>query len=182
MDNADKAAFEKLISACLKEQRHAQNQLYKMYFSYGMSIAMRYVDDKNDAIEILNDGFLKVFTHLSSFNTDYAFRPWFKTIMVNTAINFVRKMKKFRLETDLEEAHNHPMSDQILDRIGYKDLLNLVQSLSTAYRTVFNMYVIDGFKHQEIAATLGITENTSKSNLARAKEKLREMIISKELI
>ena len=147
-----------------------------------MSIAMRYVDTKEDAIEILNDGFLKVFTHINSYNDTYDFKPWFKTIMVNTAINFVRKMKKFKVETDLEEARNHQLSDHILEKIGYKDLLDLVQALSTSYRTVFNMYVIDGFKHEEIADKLGITVSTSKSNLSRAKERLRDLIISKELI
>lgn len=182
MNQEEQIAFKNVISGCLKEDRTAQNQLYRLFFSYGMSIAMRYVDTKEDAIEILNDGFLKVFTHINSYNDIYDFKPWFKTIMVNTAINFVRKMKKFKVETDLEEARNHQLSDHILEKIGYKDLLDLVQSLSTSYRTVFNMYVIDGFKHEEIADKLGITVSTSKSNLSRAKERLRDLIISKELI
>jgi len=124
----------------------------------------------------MNSGFLKIFTHIKKYNPEYDFKPWFKTIMVNTAINHVKKMKKFRLETGLDEIKLYPSTDDILNKIHFEELLTTIQSLSVAYRTVFNMYVLDGFKHEEIAKELGITISTSKSNLSRAKMKLREII------
>lgn len=144
-----------------------------------MSISFRYVNNQDEAQAILNNGFLKVFKNIKKFNPEYDFKPWFKTILVNTALNHVKKMKKFKLETDLETATIHPSTDDVLNKINFDDLLKTIQSLSISYRTVFNMYVLDGFKHEEIANKLGISVNTSKSNLSRAKVRLREMIKGK---
>lgn len=144
-----------------------------------MSISFRYVNNQDEAQAILNNGFLKVYKNIKKFNTEYDFKPWFKTILVNTALNHVKKMKKFKLETDLETATIHPSTDDVLNKINFDDLLKTIQSLSISYRTVFNMYVLDGYKHEEIANKLGISVNTSKSNLSRAKVRLREMIKGK---
>lgn len=144
-----------------------------------MSICYRYVNDKSEAQDIMNMAFLKVFQNIKKYNTDYDFKPWFKTIMVHTAINYVKKMKKFKLETGMEDIKVYPTTDEILSKINFEELLNTIQSLSISYRTVFNMYVLDGFKHEEIARALGISVNTSKSNLSRAKTKLRQIIREK---
>lgn len=144
-----------------------------------MSICFRYVNNKDEAQSIMNGGFLKIYKNMSKYNDKYDFKPWFKTIMVNTAINHVKKMKKFKLETNLEAATIHPTTDDILSKINFDELLKTIQSLSVSYRTVFNMYVLDGYKHEEIAEKLGISVSTSKSNLSRAKVRLREMINGK---
>ncbi len=171
--------FCDLIVRCRKYDRKAQNELYQMYFSYGMGICIRYVESRQEAITILNDGFLRIFTNLKAYNADLDFKPWFKTIMVRSAINYLKKMKKYKVEMNIEEARSISSSEDFLSRFNYADLLEMIQSLSMAYRTVFNMYVIDGYKHQEIADSLGITVSTSKSNLTRAKDKLRRLILRK---
>lgn len=168
-----------IIGGCCKDDRIAQNQLYRKYYSYGMSICYRYVNNIDEAKSILNQGFLKVFNNINKYDDTYSFRPWFKTIMVNTAINHVKKMKKFKMEIGLEEVKAYPTTDDVLNKINFEELLKTIQSLSVAYRTVFNMYVLDGYKHEEIAKKLNITVSTSKSNLSRAKLKLREIIRNK---
>ena len=179
MTDKEKAKFIILIERCRKQDRQAQNELYMVYFSYGMSICTRYIQDRSEAITILNDAFLRIFTNLNAYNTDLDFKPWFKTIMVRSAINYLKKMKKYKLEMNIEEARFTAVKDDFFSKFNYVELMGMIQSLTLAYRTVFNMYVIDGFKHQEIADSLGITVSTSKSNLTRAKQKLRELITKK---
>ena len=144
-----------------------------------MSICFRYVTNEEEAISIMNNAYLKIFKNIQKFDDTYDFKPWFKTIMVNTAINYVKKMKKYKAEINLEEAATLSTSNDILSKISCKELLGTIQSLSVGYRTVFNMYVLDGYKHEEIANQLGISVNTSKSNLSRAKSRLREIIQEK---
>ena len=139
---------------------------------------MRYVNDKEEARSIMNQGFFKVFKNLKSFNQDYDFLPWFKTIMINASLDYLRKHRKQReyerhLEDQVEEHAEDPI---ILNHINFKDLISIISKLTPAYRSVFNLYVIDGYKHEEIAEKLNITVGTSKSNLSRAKLKLRELL------
>lgn len=171
--------FHDIIKGCRKKNRHSQNALYRLFYPYGMSICIRYTNNEEEAISVVNDGFLKVFRNIKKYDLDYPFKPWFRTIIVNTAINHVKKQKKFKMEVRMEEAVNIPSREDILSRINYQELIEMVQSLSTAYRTVFNMYVIDGFKHEEIAKALNISLGTSKSNLTRARAKLQELVLKK---
>lgn len=171
--------INQLILGCRKDNRKSQNSLYRLYYSYGMSICFRYVGSEEEAISVLNDGFLKVFKNIKKFDSNQPFKPWFRKILVNTAINHIRKYKKFKMEVSMETINNMSSEEEILSKINYKELMEIVQSLSTAYRTVFNMYVIDGFKHQEIAQTLNISVGTSKFNLTRARANLRELVTNK---
>jgi len=139
---------------------------------------MRYVETRNEAITILNDAFLRIFSNLNTYDTDRDFKPWFKTIMVRSAINYLKKMQKYKLEMNLEGDKSISNEEELLSKFHYTDILKMIQSLSLAYRTVFNMYVIDGYKHREIAKSLGISVGTSKSNLTRAKVKLRTLILN----
>lgn len=168
-----------IIEGCRKKKRGSQHVLYQIYYGYGMSIAVRYVKEENEAISIVNDAFMKVFRNIRSFDEQRAFKPWFRKIVVNTAINHVTSKKKYRLEFNMEQEEMVSTQENILSQIAYRELVALVQSLSVAYRTVFNMYVLDGFSHKEIAQELGITESTSKANLARARAKLREKLSAK---
>ena len=161
---------------CRKRQRGSQHELYRHFYAYGMSITIRYADNEDEAIQILNDSFMKVFSNIKKFDLEKPFKPWFRKIVVNTAINYVRKQKKFKREVQMDEAKNISTGEDILSRISYLELMAMVQSLTTAYRTVFNLYVIDGFKHEEIAQALGISVGASKSNLSKARSKLRDMI------
>lgn len=171
--------FNQIILGCRKNKRTSQNALYRLYYSYGMSIAIRYVNSESEAISIVNDGFFKVFSNMKKFDPKQSFKPWFRRIIINTSINYIREQKKFKNEVDMDLFNNLSAKEEILSKINYKELIEMVQSLSTAYRTVFNMYVIDGYKHNEIAETLGITVSTSKSNLARARANLRNLVTSK---
>ncbi len=168
-----------IILGCCRNQRNSQNALYRLYYAYGMSIAIRYVGTEEEALTIVNDAFLKVFDHIKRFDKNQSFKPWFRKILVNTALNFIKKKQKYKMEVNLDEADKVSSREEILSQINYKDLIITLQSLSLAYRTVFNLYVIDGFKHSEIADMLGITVSTSKSNLTRARLKLKELITQK---
>jgi len=179
MQPSTESELPEIILGCCRNQRNSQNALYRLYYAYGMSIAIRYVDSEAEAITILNDAFLKVFNHIKKFDKKLPFKPWFRKILVNTAINFVKKQQRYKMEVNLDEADKIPSREEILSQINYKDLIDTLQSLSLAYRTVFNLYVIDGFKHQEIAEMLGIAVSTSKSNLTRARLKLKELITQK---
>lgn len=130
----------------------------------------------------MNQGFFKIYKNLDKFNEEYDFKPWFKTIMVNTALDHIKKNKKMALHTELEESSNHSVAETAIDKMSFDDLIKIVNLLPTAYRTVFNLFVIDGYKHEEIAEQLGIGVGTSKSNLSRAKEKLRTMVRDKMMI
>jgi RNA polymerase sigma-70 factor (ECF subfamily) len=171
--------LQHIIKSCQKWERSSQNELYRRYYAYGMSICIRYVEEEHEAITILNDAFLRVFKHINSFDLAYEFKPWLRKIIVNTAINYIRDHRKFKRDIDMEAAKHEITSEDVLSLIAYKELVVLVQSLSLSYRAVFNMYVIDGFKHEEIANELGISVSTSKSNLARARVILQQLITEK---
>lgn len=165
-----------IIQACIKRDRKAQNELYRLYYSYGMSIAVRYIHNEDEAIEIVNDSYMKAFKNLTKYDQKFDFKPWFRKIVVNTSLDQIKKVKKLRMNTDIKAAENVSMREDILSRIGYKELMTMVQTLSTAYGAVFNMYVIDGYKHDEIAKKLNISVGTSKSNLFKARAVLQKRI------
>ena len=171
-----KENLQNIILGCRKGDRKCQHDLYKLYYSYGMSVGIRYVKGEDEAIHVLNDSFMKVFSKISKYDNKYDFKPWFRKIVVNTAIDYIKKQKKLHMKSNIDDAINISSREDILSRIGYKELIGLVQSLSTAYRTVFNMYVIDGFKHEEIAKKLNISVGASKSNLSKARARLRDMV------
>ena len=179
MAQNDPSHLLQILKGCCDKDRSSQNELYRLYYPYGMSVCSRYVKGKSQATVVLNEGFFKLFKNIKKFDKDRPFKPWFRRILVNTCINHIKKNKKFLNETNMEAARNISTSEEVLSRIGYQELMAMVQSLSSAYRTVFNMYVIDGFKHREIAVKLGISEGTSKSNLTRARANLRKLITKK---
>ena len=170
--------FQDILKGCYRDQRSSQNALYRLFYPYGMSIAIRYVNTEAEAVSIVNDAFLKVFKNIKRYDTQLEFKPWFRKILVNTAINFMKKEKKYKEVLDLETIPAMATQEDILSKLNYKDLLKILKSLSLAYRTVFNLYAIEGYKHEEIANMLGISVSTSKSNLTRARVKLRELVIN----
>lgn len=175
------ATLNSILVGCVKQDRQSQKLLYKEFYSYGMSVAIRYIKDESEAELIVHDGFLKVFNNVKKFDQSKAFKPWFRQIVVNTSIDYLKKQKRLMMNSNISEAENKADRENILSSISYKELIAMVHSLSDAYRTVFNMYVIDGFKHEEIAKTLNISVGTSKSNLSKARTKLKALI-SKQLM
>lgn len=171
--------LKKIIEGCLEERQDAQRQLFKLYFGYAKSICLRYSSSKEEAEEILNTGFLKVFRGLPKYDNIQPFRAWLRVIMINTAIDYYRKEQKHSKNIPLGETIDVPFEDDILDKISAEEILDLVQQLPTSYRTVFMLYVVDGYNHREIGELLGIAEGTSKSNLAVARTKLKVMLLQK---
>lgn len=165
-----------LIAGCCKKERSSQEALYRNFFGYGLSICLRYAQNREEAVEIMNDGFLKIFQHIHSFDTSRSFKTWLAKIMVNTSIDFLRSKKKLVFVDDISQIPEPGTDEKIIDKLSYEELLKLVQELPPAYRTVFNLYIMEGFQHQEIAAMLRISEGTSKSNLFKAKKILKEKI------
>lgn len=148
-----------------------------------MSICMRYTHTDDDAMEITNDGFLKIFKELASFQARYedveaSLKGWMKKIMVNTSIDHFRKNQKYQRNVSIDDNlfHIEDHAETSIDKLSYDEVYKLVQQLSPVYRTVFNLYIIDGYKHEEIAKQLKISIGTSKSNLAKAKINIKKMI------
>jgi RNA polymerase sigma factor (sigma-70 family) len=172
-----------LLEGCLKNDRKCQELLYKQFYGYAMGVCMRYVPNREEALEVVNDGFLKIFQKVQMYDAEKPFKIWLRRIMINTALDHYRQNVKFQHNTDLSVAENTIAaadSDNIYSTLAHEDLIELIQQLTPSYRTVFNLYVIDGYSHEEIAQRLGISEGTSKSNLARARENLRVMLSKKK--
>jgi RNA polymerase sigma-70 factor (ECF subfamily) len=166
-----------IVSSCLKGKEDAQRVLFSMYFSYARSIATRYSSDDDEAREIINDSFLKVFKNLALYDFALPFRAWLRTIVVHTSIDYFRRKKKYAVLSFQDQLPETQVSETIIDQLSAEEIMVLVRRLSPAYRTVFVMYVVDGFNHREIAELLNINEGTSKSNLSKARVRLQEMIL-----
>lgn len=150
-----------------------------------MSICERYAGNKDDALEILNDGFLKIFKELHKYRPSYtdsmaSFKGWLRQIMVYTAIDHYRKIKKHLAHhnSDPSVLQIAVQQETALDKLSYQEILKAIRLLSPAYRTVFNLFVIEGLSHEEISAKLGIAEGTSKSNLAKARIQLQKILLT----
>jgi len=169
--------INEVIAGCCRKERSSQEALYRNFFGYGLSICLRYAQNRDEAVEIMNDGFLKIFQHIETFDTSRPFKTWLARIMVNTAIDFLRGKKKLVFTDDINQVPEPGTDEKIIDKLSYDELLKHVQALPPAYRTVFNLYIMEGFQHQEIAGMLRISEGTSKSNLFKAKKILKERII-----
>jgi len=180
MDIALSAQFEErdLIKACVRKERWAQQLLYEEYYGKMMGVCLRYANHETDALDILHEGFIKVFNHIARYEPGTSLNAWIRRIMVNTAIDYYRKVIRRRTE-DIEQANQVSSYEaDAISQCSEKEILEAVQRLTPAYRTVFNLYVIEGYSHREIADMMGITESTSRSNLVKARIKLKELLTS----
>jgi RNA polymerase sigma factor (sigma-70 family) len=171
-----RAQEEQLIKGCIRRDRTAQKSLYERYSSKMYALCYRYVKDSMDAEDVLVTAFTKIFERIAQFKGDGSFEGWIRKVVVNEALSFLRKNRPMYLETDLEVADREPDYNALSDHLEADDLLRLIQELPSGYRTVFNMYAIDGYSHKEIAEQLGISENTSKSQLSRARIYLQKVL------
>lgn len=164
-----------LIEGCRNHDRESQRLLFKHYYSYALSICIRYSGSEAEAKEIMSDGFLKVFTKIDQYNTEKSFEGWIKRILINTAIDHYRANKKYREQVSID-GHDKQITITALDDLSYNELLLLIQKLSPMYRSVFSLFAIDGYSHEEIAEALDISVGTSKSNLFKARANLKKML------
>ena len=172
------------IRGCALNKRESQKKIYSSFYGYAMSICHRYTSHEEDATEILNDGFLKVFVEIYRFKPAYtdtinSFKGWIRKIMIYTAIDHFRKNVKHRMTTELNETYMHlPDGDEdALSKISHEEIINAIKFLTPGYRTVLNLFIIEGFSHDEIAKELGISVGTSKSNLAKARKQLQKILL-----
>ncbi|SDL71086.1 RNA polymerase sigma-70 factor, ECF subfamily [Pedobacter sp. ok626] len=172
--------IDELLNGCRAGNRQMQEALYKQTAAKMLVVCMRYTKDKMEAEDILQLAYVKVFEKIKEYRGEGAFEGWVRRIMVNTAIESYRKNLKNMNLVQIEEAYEQPSTDFDFSRLGLQDLMRIIQKLSDGYRVVFNMYAIEGYTHKEIAATLGISEGASKSQLSRARAILREEIIRME--
>lgn len=173
---------EEIIEGCLKGNRKYQKLLYERYYGSMLVVCMRYTNDREEARDVLHEGFIKIFRNLKKFNRGTNLGAWIRRIMINTAIDHYRKSAKRPNLVEINQAiHETDMHDVVAD-LGAEEILSMVQKLSPAYRTVFNLYVIEGYSHKEVGKLLGISEGTSKSNLAKARAKLQAMVLKSRII
>ena len=165
-----------IISACIAGDQTAQKALITTFLSYAKTVCYPYVANKQEAEEVINDGFLKVFNNLNKYDHARPFKSWFKSILINTAIDHYRKNVNQLRQVNIDYANLSYEDSGIISKISADEILQLVQKLPPTYRMVFNLYVIEGYNHREIAELLNIKEGTSKSNLQDARKKLQSMI------
>lgn len=174
-EKLDKNIWKGLVN----KNRKDQEVLYRCYYSYGMSVCLRYTNTRDEAKEILHDGFMILLTNPKKFDPSMPFKPWFRRVLVNLCINHFKKyqgnLEGSSLDQVIELESSQPSA---LENMQFEELLVLILKLPAAYRAVFNLYVLDGFSHEEISKLLEISIGTSKSNLSRARQKLKEMLNS----
>lgn len=171
-----------IIKGCLKNNRESQKALYDYYYNKMLGLCLRYSKDSAEAKEILHEGFFKVFSTLKSFKAPESFESWIKKIMVNTAIDYLHKNKQnlivstFNANKTAVNTLEEISDEELILNIDKKEILKALQELTPAYRKVFNLFLIEGHSHKQIAEMLDISEDTSESNLSKAKFNLRKNI------
>ncbi len=168
---------KQLIEDCLKGNRTAQRTLYDTYAGKMMAVCLRYCKERETAKDLLHDGFVKVFTHLDSFKGGGSFEGWIRRIMVNTALEHLRKQKDEGYSMDVDEARSLSSDDiGAMEQMQVEELIQLIQKLPDTYRTTFNLFVVEGYSHKEIAEAMNITESSSRVYLTRARQLLQQML------
>ncbi|NOZ48371.1 MAG: RNA polymerase sigma factor [Chlorobi bacterium] len=179
---------ERIIQSCIRGEKYSQKVLYEAFYGKMFAICIRYTGNYSEAQDVLHDGFIKIFTRLKSFKNEGSLEGWIRRIVVNNAIDYIKKRKKVFIDNievnileNIEDPNFEEAELQKLNELKAQQIMDLIQQLSPAYRTVFNMYVIEEYSHKEIAEKLNISVGTSKSNLAKAKIRLREIFAKHKL-
>ena len=165
---------DELIKGCVACKRLHQERLYAKYSAKMFAICLRYAKDYHNAEDILQEGFIKVYQYIEKFRNEGSFEGWLRRIFVNTAIEHFRRHTPMYPILEVTQADTQSVNDNVVEKLAANDLIKIIQTLSPGYRTIFNLYVIEGFSHKEIADMLGINEGTSKSQLARARYLLQQ--------
>ncbi len=171
---------EDLLKACLNKDPRAQETLYRRFAAKMFGVCLRFARDKMDAEDILQEGFIKVFLNLGAFRNEGSLEGWVRKTMINTAINQYKKNIKYQNDIDVDVAVGVKYEgENVIEKLSADELLGLIHELPHGYKVVFNLYIIDGFTHKEISTMLDISENTSKSQLSRARQALQRKLIEK---
>lgn len=176
----DKKIEQELIKSCIGGDGKAQKKLYDLYSKNMFGVCLRYSNNYDDAKDILQEGFIKVFTKINQFNSSGAFEGWIRKIFVNTALEHYRSNKYHQKETDVEFANENLHDDFTIEKMTQKEILEILNNMSPGFRNVLNLYVIEGYSHAEIAEMMQISEGTSKSQLSRARVVLKQEILIRQ--
>jgi RNA polymerase sigma-70 factor (ECF subfamily) len=169
--------IENIIEGCRQKSREAQKMLYELFSARMFGVCLRYTGSKEDAQDILHEGFLKIFEKIGQFESRGSFEGWMRRIMVNTALESFRNQNRtISMQDNDRTDYDRNEADDVTDNISARELLGMIKELSPQYRMVFNLYAIEGYSHKEISHMLGISEGTSKSNLSRARAILQEKV------
>jgi RNA polymerase sigma factor (sigma-70 family) len=177
--NLNTACMEhsQLIKDCLKGKRQAQQQLYRLYASQMLGVCYRYTKNLDDAEDVLQEGFIKVFTHLKQFKNDGDPGAWIRRIMVNTALSYLKKHSRYRSQMDFDHTPLHVVTEEEANmNLDTDALIELIRKLPAGYQTIFNLVAMEGYNHIEVAELLGINENTSRSQYSRARAVLMRQV------
>lgn len=174
---------EQLIKECISGNAAAHKKFYDLFAKKMMGVCLRYTNNPDEAQDVLQDGFIKVFGKLPKFVSKGSLEGWVRRIMVNTALDQYRKNKKFQKDIEIDAvSFKLEKSDFIIETINANDLLKIIQTIPEGYRVVFNLFAIEGYSHKEIAEKLGVTESTSKSQYSRAKKMLRKRLVEENIV
>ena len=166
-----------LINGCIDNDRKAQERLYKQFYVAMMSVCMRYTRNEDDAMEVLHNGFLKVYKNMHRFDSLKAgLYTWIRSIMIHSAIDFIRQNVKHSRQVEIDQATEPYIDSEAIEKLNAQELLHLVRKLPPATQTVFNLYIIEGFTHKEIGIMIGISEGTSKWHLSEARRLMRKLL------
>jgi RNA polymerase sigma factor (sigma-70 family) len=168
--------LEDILAGCLRQHRTSQQRLFNLFYNYAMSIARRYAGGLNSAEEIVNEAFFKVFIKLDQYDSRYPFKPWFRRIIINSCIDQYRSSLQHRAIVFLDESLEIEDESGIIAELTQQQIFELLDQIPPAYRTVFNLYVVDGYTHEEIGENLNISIGTSKSNLSRARQHIKKLL------
>jgi len=191
-DNSHLLSPEELtyhLGVCALNGRKSQKIIYNSFYGYAMAICNRYTNNYEDAVEILNDGFLKFFKQINHYEPDYtdvvsSFKGWLRKIMIYTAIDHYRKIRRHRIVTGLNSrVHQHSLAhEDAVEKLTYKEIIGAIQELTPVYKNVFNLFVMGGLSHEEVAEQLYISVGTSKSDLSKARKQLQKILFKQNNI
>jgi RNA polymerase sigma-70 factor (ECF subfamily) len=170
------STLDELIRGCRKNNAAAQRELFERYSPRLLGLCRRYVGDVNDAEDIMVNCFMKIFDRINQYSGEGNFEGWMSKVMVNESLTFIRRNKNMSVAISIDKAEQTPAYNAVLESLETGELLKLIDEMPVGYRTVFNMYVMEGYSHREISEMLGISEGASKSQLSRSKAYLREKI------
>ena len=174
---------EQLVKECVSGNPIAQKKFYDLFAKKMMGVCLRYMNNEEEAQDVLQDGFIKIFSKLHDCESKGSLEGWVRRIMVNTALDQYRKNKKHQNDVDVDVVgYKLEKNDFIIESITAGDLLKIIQAIPEGYRVVFNLFAIEGYSHKEIAERLGVTESTSKSQYSRAKSLLRKLMVENKIV
>lgn len=168
---------DELIEGCLRGERRFQKALYEKYASRMLGVCLRYAEHREEAEDMLQEGFIKVFQSIGSYEKRGSFEGWIRRVMVFTSINIYKSRLRNYKEEQMSEYYDEPVNEKVIDSLSAKEIVGLIQQLPEGYRVIFNLFAVEGYSHKEIAEQLGIAIGTSKSQFARARVYLQQLVL-----